>query len=82
MENENGTITISKEEYLKLIKRDFWLSCLEAGGVDNWSWYGENSKDYYHDCLEWNKEHPDMKIEEEEIEDLLANGWDGEGYCG
>lgn len=33
---KNETITISKNEYDRLVKRDDWLECLEAAGVDNW----------------------------------------------
>ena len=33
---------ISMEDYNKLEKRDEILSALEAGGVDNWDWYGES----------------------------------------
>ena len=35
-------ITITKREYLNLLKRDAKLGFLEAGGVDNWEWYGES----------------------------------------
>jgi hypothetical protein len=38
---------ITKEEYEQLLDRDRMLSALEAGGVDNWSWYGESLKEYY-----------------------------------
>ena len=34
-------ITITKEEYDKLNERDYWLTCLEAAGVDNWNGYDE-----------------------------------------
>lgn len=40
------TITITKEEYQYLTDRDFELSCLESGGVDNWSWYDESLQEY------------------------------------
>lgn len=40
-------ITITKEEYDRLQDRDFKLSCLEGGGVDNWEWYDESLEDYY-----------------------------------
>lgn len=33
-------VTISKEEYERLLNRAEFLSCLEACGVDNWSGYG------------------------------------------
>lgn len=39
-------VTISKEEYDKLVDRDFKLSCLEAGGVDNWEWYSDSLEDH------------------------------------
>lgn len=34
--------TITKDEIEKLRHRDAVLSALEAGGVDNWEWYGES----------------------------------------
>lgn len=34
-------ITITKKEYDTLVKRDEWLECLEAAGVDNWQGYDE-----------------------------------------
>lgn len=37
-----SSVELSKEEYEKLVKRDFILTKLEAGGVDNWEWYGES----------------------------------------
>jgi hypothetical protein len=40
---------ITKEEYESLVKRDRMLSALEAGGVDNWSWYGESLREYFKD---------------------------------
>ncbi len=39
--------TISKEEYEDLLDRDRTLAALEAGGVDNWEWYGESLSQYY-----------------------------------
>ena len=30
------TVTIPKSEYDELLRRDDWLSWLEAAGVDNW----------------------------------------------
>jgi hypothetical protein len=38
-ENENEMVTITKREYLLLLKRDMILTHLEASGVDNWSDY-------------------------------------------
>jgi hypothetical protein len=33
------TITIKKIKYERLVKREHWLQCLEAAGVDNWQGY-------------------------------------------
>lgn len=37
---------ISKEELADLLRASSKLSCLEAGGVDNWIWYDEALSDY------------------------------------
>ena len=45
--------TISKERYDELLAAEIKLNLLEAGGVDNWEWYGESlfgdhlEKDYH-----------------------------------
>jgi hypothetical protein len=39
-------ITISTEEYERLLKRDEILTALEAGGVDNWEWYDDAIEEY------------------------------------
>jgi len=40
-------VTITKKEYDQLQDRDFKLECLENGGVDNWSYYGESLEEYH-----------------------------------
>ena len=42
-------VQISIKEYLSLKDDANWRRCLEAGGVDNWEWYGESLSDggYY-----------------------------------
>jgi len=35
-------VTISKKEYLRLRIAQMTLQRLEAGGVDNWEWYGDS----------------------------------------
>jgi len=37
-----GNITITKKRYLQLQIDSEILNRLEAGGVDNWDWYGES----------------------------------------
>lgn len=44
--NEEKTI-ITQEQLNHLEDRDAKLEALEAGGVDNWEWYGESLKDYW-----------------------------------
>lgn len=40
-----GDKKITMKEYNELLKRDEILTALEAGGVDNWEWYGESLKE-------------------------------------
>jgi hypothetical protein len=42
----DGMTTTSIRDLQELRKREFKLTCLENGGVDNWEWYGESLKDY------------------------------------
>ena len=37
---------ISESDLLELLTNDLTLGHLEAGGVDNWSWYGEGRREY------------------------------------
>lgn len=46
---EGSNRTISKKKYEELLDRNRKLSALEAGGVDNWEWYGESLSQYYGD---------------------------------
>lgn len=39
--NNTETVTISVDEYDKLIEDSYWLAALEAAGVDNWEGYDE-----------------------------------------
>lgn len=41
--------TITKKEYENLVERNEILNALEAGGVDNWQWYGDSLRDYFGD---------------------------------
>lgn len=51
-----SNVTLTKTEYEKMQRELSKLHALEAGGVDNWEWYGESLK-------EWNKEN--------EVDELL-----------
>ena len=39
-------VKINAEELLRLKNRSELLEHLEIGGIDNWEWYGESTKDY------------------------------------
>ena len=40
------TITISKEEYARLLEDSHFLQCLEDAGVDNWDGYSFSREMY------------------------------------
>lgn len=43
---EGDNVTISKQEYEKLVADSNFLECLEQSGVDNWEWY-DAARDLY-----------------------------------
>lgn len=47
MSKMDTDVTISMTEYDELIRRSDILAALEAGGVDNWTWYGESLRQYF-----------------------------------
>jgi len=44
---DTETVTIKKSEYLGLKKDEKMLRALEAGGVDNWEWYGDSLNEFF-----------------------------------
>lgn len=52
---------ISEKRLLELLEAEMSLSELEAGGVNNWEWYGEN----YKECL---AEFANGRFTEEELD--------------
>jgi hypothetical protein len=42
-----NTVTIPKAQYDALVRDSKMLSALEAGGVDNWEWYGESLAEFF-----------------------------------
>jgi hypothetical protein len=44
-------ITISEEEYNKMLNRIMWLDALEAAGVDNWQGFDE-AREIYKEWME------------------------------
>lgn len=43
---DDELITITKKEYERLLDAKLQLTCLEAGGVDNWDWYDDAMESY------------------------------------
>lgn len=41
------TVTISQEEYDKLIRDQKILNALYAGGVNNWEWYSDSLQEIW-----------------------------------
>lgn len=57
------TVTINKSELAKMQRQIAKLNALEAGGVDNWEWYGESLD-------EWNKENELDELYENAVHEL------------
>jgi formylmethanofuran dehydrogenase subunit E len=64
------TVTIPKKEYDALLKSQEKLNALEAGGVDNWEWYGESMMNYFGKPCSKCKE----KFDEEDLT-TIADGY-------
>lgn len=39
IKHEDGSVTLTKEEYTEMEEKVEWLLCLESAGVDNWHGY-------------------------------------------
>ena len=57
---------ISQTELLDLLKVKSMLTALEFGGVDNWSWYDESTRNF----LDSYKENNILNLPEEDLEDF------------
>lgn len=55
---------VDEDRLLELLTAELELECLEAGGVDNWQWYGEGKQEFLLEAV-------DGRIPEEEIPDYL-----------
>ncbi len=45
--SEEVKVEITEKEYKSLLRDSAILHALEAGGVDNWEWYGESLASFY-----------------------------------
>ena len=61
-------IQLTQVEYIELLRAQETLSCLEAGGVDNWEFYNEAMKDYVDP-----EERIKIEAQAKEILDYLAS---------
>jgi len=57
---------LSKQRIAELERAEEKLAALEAGGVDNWEWYGESLKGYFKK-EEYNEKMDDLINELEQI---------------
>lgn len=53
---EEKNYLISESELRDLLNAYYTLAALEAGGVDNWSWYSESISDFKRNYIESNPE--------------------------
>lgn len=67
-------IEISEESYALLLKKEYILFCLEAGGIDNWESYGyAMSERFFDDCpsanevMDWSDEKVILELSGNEI---------------
>lgn len=49
-------VTISKRQYDTLLYNQRFLAALEAGGVDNWVWYGDAYQEFIKEYPEYGDE--------------------------
>lgn len=61
-------IQLTQVEYIELLRAQETLSCLEAGGVDNWEFYNKAMKDYVDP-----EERIKIEAQAKEILDYLAS---------
>lgn len=51
---EDKMVKITKSKLIRLLNAEMELEALQAGGVDNWTWYSESFHDYVEQYLEDN----------------------------
>ena len=52
---------ISEKRLRSLLEDELRLIALDAGGVDNWSWYGDSICDFIQDTIKENDLDPDIE---------------------
>ena len=69
---------ISEKDLLELLTNDLTLGHLEAGGVDNWSWYGEGRREYLEEVASafLTKEEMLEDLNEEDVAKLILNNFE------
>ena len=59
---EEKTYLISESELRDFINAYYTLAALEAGGVDNWSWYGESINEFEKNYIANNQDYANFNI--------------------
>ena len=67
---------ISEKELVELLAAYFKLQALEAGGVDNWIWYGESLHEEIRNFIEENRLDPDVGWDFEDMAHAELEGYD------
>jgi hypothetical protein len=66
-------VLVSKDEFQEMIEKYLYMFAAEAGGVDNWDWWGESIEDF---IAEYNTENKtNFEYMNEIIEDY-ANSYE------
>lgn len=67
---EEKKYILTESQLFNLLVDRLELQCLEEGGVDNWSWYGENRIEFIANCLDISE---NEVVEKEYCMDDVAN---------
>lgn len=62
-------VLVPKEEFQEMVKKYLYMLAAEAGGVDNWGWWGYSINDFIAEYNAANKTHFDYM--NEVIEDYI-----------
>jgi hypothetical protein len=67
---------VSRSELVELLAAYFKLQALEAGGVDNWIWYGESLREEIRNFIAENKLDPDVDWDFEDMAHAELDSYD------
>lgn len=69
---------ISEKDLLELLTSDLTLGHLEAGGVDNWSWYGMGRREYLEEVASafLSKEKMSEDLDEQDVAKMILQNFE------